>query len=134
MVYYILLGVWCLVGFLVMKEKQVLRTAEKYVGVLIPFLYTGLGVYIVIKSHAYPWSIEHINTSTPQPFGKAILATMTVLILLLSIGIMVWFKLVRKGKAALQMRPSGKHTHLKTHHWGLTTQLHMSQITPCGKQ
>lgn len=98
-VYYILLGVWCLIGFLVMKEKHVLRVAEKYVGVLIPFLYTGLGAYIVIKSDAYPWSIEHINISKPQPFGKAILATMTVLILLMSTGIMVWVKLARKRRA-----------------------------------
>lgn len=98
-VYYILLGVWCLVGFLVMKEKHILRVAEKYVGFLIPFLYTGLGAYIVIKSDAYPWSIERINISKPEPFGKVILATMTVFILLLSIGIMVSVKLARKRSA-----------------------------------
>lgn len=97
--YYILLGVWCLVGFLIMKEKHILSVAEKYVGFLIPFLYTGLGTYIVIKSDAYPWSIEHINISKPQPFGKVILATMTVFILLLSIGIMVSVKLARKRRA-----------------------------------
>jgi cadmium resistance protein CadD (predicted permease) len=98
-VYYILLGLWCLIGFLVMKEKHVLHIAEKYVGFLIPFLYTGLGVYIVVKSEAYSWSIEHINISKPQPFGKVILAAMTALIMLLSIGIMVWVKLMRKRKA-----------------------------------
>jgi cadmium resistance protein CadD (predicted permease) len=72
-VYYILLGVWCLVGFLIMKEKHVLSATERYVGILIPFLYTGLGVYIVVNSDAYPWSIEHINNSTPRHFGKAVL-------------------------------------------------------------
>lgn len=106
-VYYILLGVWCLACFLVMKEKHVLSAAEKYVGVLIPFLYMGLGVYIVIKSGSYSWSIERINDSDPRHFGKVVLGTTTAFILLLAIGIMVWVKLAqnRRAVAAVESRP-----------------------------
>lgn len=106
-VYYILLGVWCLACFLVMKEKHVLAAAEKYVGVLIPFLYMGLGVYIVVKSGSYSWSIERINDSDPRHFGKVVLATTTAFIMLLAIGIMIWVKLAQKRRAvaAVESRP-----------------------------
>lgn len=67
-------------------------------GILIPFLYAGLGVYIVVNSDTYPWSIEHINNSTPRHFGKTVLATVTVFILLMSVGTMAWVKLARKRR------------------------------------
>lgn len=37
--YYILLGVWCLAAFLVMKQKHILRVAQKYARIAVPFLY-----------------------------------------------------------------------------------------------
>ncbi|KAI1740286.1 cadmium resistance transporter-domain-containing protein [Xylaria scruposa] len=68
-VYYILLGVWCLVGFLIIKQKHLLAIIEKFVGWFIPFLY-GPG---------------RRNT------GRVLLATLTVALLLISIGLMVWY-------------------------------------------
>ena len=94
--YYILLGVWCLVAFMVMREKHVLSMARKYMHIGIPFLYIGLGLYIVIKSSCYPWSIEKINHSVSTHPGKVIMSTMTVFFLLACIGLMLWFKLKKK--------------------------------------
>ncbi len=68
-IYYILLGVWCLVAFLVMKQKHILRVAQKYANMLVPFLYMDLGIYIIAKSPCHAWSIEHIDhahSSHPQ--------------------------------------------------------------------
>ncbi|KAI0197174.1 cadmium resistance transporter-domain-containing protein [Xylaria flabelliformis] len=98
-VYYILLGVWCLVAYLIIKQKHILSLIQKYVGVLIPFLYMGLGVYIVVKSDAYPWAIERIDNSLDHHPGRAILATLTVFVLLVSIGIMTWIKVFRRRKS-----------------------------------
>ncbi|KAK9418645.1 putative Cadmium resistance transporter [Seiridium unicorne] len=94
-VYYILLGVWCLVGFLVTKQKHILRLLEKYVAVVIPFLYMGLGVYIVVKSACYPWSIERIDDSSHASPGKGILAGVTVFLILVSAGTMIWVRWFR---------------------------------------
>ncbi|KAJ8132218.1 hypothetical protein O1611_g1408 [Lasiodiplodia mahajangana] len=90
-VYYILLGVWCLVGFLIIKQRHLLAILEKYVGWFIPFLYMGLGVYIIVKSEAYPWSIERIDDSLHRNSGRVLLATLTVALLLISIGLMIWY-------------------------------------------
>ncbi|KAI0551336.1 cadmium resistance transporter-domain-containing protein [Xylaria curta] len=99
-VYYILLGVWCLVGFLIIKQRHILAIIEKWVGWLIPFLYMGLGVYIVVKSNAYPWSIEHIDNSLHRNSGRVLLATLTVALLLISIGLMVWYKFFMKRRSS----------------------------------
>ncbi|KXJ93579.1 cadmium resistance transporter, partial [Microdochium bolleyi] len=61
-VFYIMLGLWCLVGWLLIRQRHVAKLAEKYVAKLIPFLYMGLGTFIIVESKAYPWSIEKIDT------------------------------------------------------------------------
>lgn len=91
--YYILLGVWCLVAFLIMKQKHILRLAEKYANIVVPFLYVGLGVYVVVKSSCYPWSIEHIDASTSALPGKAVMAIVTTFVFLICIAAMLWLKL-----------------------------------------
>ncbi|RHZ51794.1 uncharacterized protein CDV56_104249 [Aspergillus thermomutatus] len=95
--YYILVGVWCLVAFLVMKQKHILLVAERYASVVVPFLYLGLGVYIVVKSSCYPWSIQHIDDSTSAHPGKTIMAVVTTVLLLICIGAMLWCKLRKKA-------------------------------------
>lgn len=95
-IYYILLGALCFVASLVMKQKRILRLAETYMQWLIPFLYVGLGVYIVAKSSCYPWSIEHIDHQFLGNPGRLIMAVTTTLLLLSCIGIMLWIKVRRK--------------------------------------
>ncbi|OTB05563.1 hypothetical protein M426DRAFT_37672, partial [Hypoxylon sp. CI-4A] len=99
-VYYILVGLWCLAAFLIMKQKHILHLIQKYVGVVIPFLYMGLGVYIVVKSDCYPWSIEHIDNSHPDHPGRAILAAVTVSVILAVSIAMVWFQWSRRAASS----------------------------------
>ena len=91
--YYILLGLWCLTAFLVMKQRHILQIAQKYASVVVPILYMGLGVYIVVKSSCYPWSIERIDDSAHTGAGRTIMAVVTTFLLLVCIGIMLWLKL-----------------------------------------
>jgi cadmium resistance protein CadD (predicted permease) len=90
--YYILLGVWCLVAFLVMRQRHILLAVQKYADVVIPPLFVGLGVYIIAKSSCYPWSIHRINTSTSGHPGTIIMAVVTTVVLLVCIGAMFWSK------------------------------------------
>ncbi|KAF3004356.1 hypothetical protein E8E13_009745 [Curvularia kusanoi] len=97
-VYNILLGVWCLAAFLIMKQKHIFRMAQKYASVVIPFLYMGLGIFIIVKSSCYPWSIEHIDNSVSSHPGKIIMGVVTTIVLFACIGAMLWIK-VRKAAA-----------------------------------
>lgn len=103
-VYYILLGVWCLVAWLIMGQKRVVRLVERYMRWVIPFLYLGLGVYITVKSSCYPWSIEHIDDKLWGSPGRTIMAVVTTFLLLACIGFMLWVKLRKK---APQSTPDG---------------------------
>jgi cadmium resistance protein CadD (predicted permease) len=99
-VYYILLGVWCFAAFLIMKQRHILRIAEKYAAFLIPFLYMGLGIYIVVNSDCYPWSIHKIDDQFLGDPGKTVLGVVTAFLLSSIMGIMVWVKM-RKQRTTL---------------------------------
>ena len=90
-----------------MRQKHVLRMAQKDVGNPIPFLYLGLGIYIIVKSSCYPWSIRRIDESYFSNPGKLIMTLMTICLLLTSMGVMLWLKLRKKnGSACCRYRHS----------------------------
>ncbi|KAM3558959.1 hypothetical protein ARSEF4850_004346 [Beauveria asiatica] len=91
-VFYIGVGVWCLAAWLIMKQKHILMVAQKYAEKFIPFLYMGLGVFVIVKSLCYPWSMDHINRKLPSHPGRLILALCTTAFLIISIGIMFAIK------------------------------------------
>ncbi|KUJ20006.1 uncharacterized protein LY89DRAFT_666835 [Mollisia scopiformis] len=95
-VYYILMGVWCLVAWLIMGQKRVVRLVKRYMSMVIPFLYLGLGVYITVKSSCYPWSIQRIDDQFLGNPGRTIMAIVTTFLLLTCIGSMLWYKLRKR--------------------------------------
>jgi cadmium resistance protein CadD (predicted permease) len=95
--YYILLGVWCFAAFLVMKQKHVLQVTQKYARIAVPFLYVGLGIFIIIKSECYPWSIQHIDDRFLADPGTIIMAIVTTFLLLPCIVAMLWIKLRKRA-------------------------------------
>ncbi|KAK6351240.1 hypothetical protein TWF718_004410 [Orbilia javanica] len=95
--YYILLGVWCLLAFLILKQRHILAIAQKYAGLVVPLLYIGLGIFIIIKSHCYPWSIQEIDDEFLGDPGRAILGSMTALLLASGIATMVWIRLRKRS-------------------------------------
>jgi len=90
--YYVLLGVWCLAALLFMKQRHVLCMAQRYARVVVPLLYLGLGVYIVVESECYPWSIERIDDRFFEEPGTIIMAVVTTFTLLPCMGAMLWIK------------------------------------------
>lgn len=94
--YYILLGVWCLAAFLIMKQRHILRIAQKYARIVVPFLYLGLGIFIIVESECYPWSIERIDDRFLADPGTAVMAAVTVGTLLPFIGAMIWLRYHKK--------------------------------------
>lgn len=98
--YYVLLGVWCLAAYLIMRQKHILRLAEKVIDKILPFLYMGLGIFIIVKSDCYPWTFEKIDDSTGRnDAGEGIMAGVTAVLLVTSLVFMV-FKKVSQRRAA----------------------------------
>ncbi|XP_014556219.1 hypothetical protein COCVIDRAFT_26938 [Bipolaris victoriae FI3] len=75
--YYILLGVLCLITFLIMKQKHIVHVAEKYASFMIPFLYIGLGIYITVTSECFPWTIHEIDGQLFGNPGKIVMGVVT---------------------------------------------------------
>lgn len=99
-VYYVLLGVLLLIAFFIMKQKHILRIAEKYAQFLIPFLYIGLGIYITVKSDCYPWSVREIDNQFLGNPGRTVMGVVTSVLLSSIMGIMVWAKLRKQNKTS----------------------------------
>lgn len=77
-VYYIMLGVWCVAAYLTMGQKHLLRLVQKYAAWLLPLLYVSLGIFIIVNSECYPWAVEEIDKDTDAHPGKTVLAVATV--------------------------------------------------------
>ncbi|KAF4338384.1 hypothetical protein FBEOM_7737 [Fusarium beomiforme] len=109
-VYYIMLGIWCLAGWLIMKQKHILHMAQKYSRRLIPLLYVGLGIFIVINSECYPWAIEEIDDDIASRPGKIIMGIATAVLLAICISVMLWLKLRGKSTEGLVAAEPGENS------------------------
>ncbi|KAF3913285.1 hypothetical protein ABW20_dc0100464 [Dactylellina cionopaga] len=105
--YYILLGVWCLIGILIIKQRHILAIAQKYAGRVVPLLYIGLGIFIIVKSHCYPWSTQKINEGFLANPGRTIMAVMTTFVLLACISAVLGIKLQKKSAGRRAMTNGG---------------------------
>lgn len=103
-VYYIMLGVWCGVAWLIMGQKHLLQLVQKYARWLLPLLYVSLGIFIIINSECYPWAVERIDRDTSTDPGAAVLSATTVVLVVLCTGTLVAYQ---RHKQAAQ----GKSEH-----------------------
>lgn len=100
--YYVLLGVLCFVAWLVMQQKNILAVAEKYASVVVPILYMGLGVFIIVDSGCYPW-LGHVVDTRTELSGLAVMAVSTSVLLVAAMAAMAWFKLrKRRGDGSVE--------------------------------
>jgi hypothetical protein len=79
-----------------MRQRHILALVQKYVDYVIPLLYTGLGIFIIIKSECYPWSIEHINESVTTDPGQGTMAGATVFVILAASCGMAWYTVAKR--------------------------------------
>ncbi|KAF5241563.1 hypothetical protein FANTH_9074 [Fusarium anthophilum] len=97
-VYYIMLGVWCCAAYLIMRQKHILHIAQKYARRMVPFLYVGLGIFIIVNSECYPWAIEEIDDDIASHPGKIVMGVTTAGLLAICIGAMLWRKLSQRSE------------------------------------
>lgn len=49
-VFFVLIGVWCVVGYFMGNHAAVGRVLDRYGHVIVPFVLIGLGLYIILES------------------------------------------------------------------------------------
>jgi cadmium resistance transport/sequestration family protein len=52
LVFFVLVGVWCFVGYKLGKHPTVARVLDRYGHILVPFVLIGLGIFILLESGA----------------------------------------------------------------------------------
>lgn len=50
LVFYLLLGVWCYAGYVIIRHPLVARVLSGYAHYIVPFVLIGLGIYILLES------------------------------------------------------------------------------------
>lgn len=53
LIFLILIGVWCIIGYKLIKQKQIAIVLTRYGDSIVPFVLIGLGILIIIQSEAY---------------------------------------------------------------------------------
>jgi cadmium resistance protein CadD (predicted permease) len=49
-IFFLMVGVWCVLGYSLTRQPAVARVLTRYGHVLVPLVLIGLGVYILIES------------------------------------------------------------------------------------
>ncbi|KAF2116780.1 hypothetical protein BDV96DRAFT_598631 [Lophiotrema nucula] len=93
-VYYTLLSIWILTAWLVMKQRHVLALAQCWARCVVPLLYVGLGVHIVVSSGCYPWSVGKMEDGGVE--GRVVIGAVATVVVLRRVGGMVWYWVRRK--------------------------------------
>jgi cadmium resistance protein CadD (predicted permease) len=52
-VFYLLLGVWCVVSYFLTRQPLVAEVLTRYGHLIVPFVLIALGIYILIESATY---------------------------------------------------------------------------------
>lgn len=52
-VFFVLIGVWCYVAYLLITHPFISRTLTRYAKVVVPFVLIALGLFIIIESETY---------------------------------------------------------------------------------
>jgi cadmium resistance transport/sequestration family protein len=52
-VFYIAIGVWCVVAYLLTRQPTLGKLLARYGNAIVPFVLIGLGIYILIESKTY---------------------------------------------------------------------------------
>ncbi|KHN99808.1 Cadmium resistance transporter [Metarhizium album ARSEF 1941] len=107
LVYYVLVGAWCLVAFLVMRQRHVLAVAEKYARYAVPVLYVGLGIYIAVKSDCYPWTVRRIDARSEGHPGRVVVAVVTTGLLLVCVAGMLWARMRKERRPSVATAEPG---------------------------
>jgi len=54
--------VWLIFSYFFINFRPILNIAQKYARYIVPLIFIGIGIYIIIRSDCFPWLIRAIKT------------------------------------------------------------------------
>jgi len=61
-IYLVMVFVWLVFSYYFINYRPVLDLAQKYARYIVPVVFIGIGIYIIVSSECFPWLIEAIKT------------------------------------------------------------------------
>ena len=61
-IYLIMVFIWLIISYLFINFRPILNIAQKYARYLVPIVFLGIGIYIIVTSECFPWLIRAIKT------------------------------------------------------------------------
>lgn len=61
-IYLLMVLVWLIISYYFINYRPILNLAQKYAQYIIPIVFIGIGIYIIISSECFPWLIQAIRT------------------------------------------------------------------------
>ncbi|CAF1576074.1 unnamed protein product, partial [Didymodactylos carnosus] len=61
-IFLLMVAVWCCMCYYFIHFPPILKLARKYAEIITPFIFIGLGIYILISSQCFPWLFNVIKT------------------------------------------------------------------------
>lgn len=61
-IFLVMVLVWLLVSYFFINFRPILAIAQRYAAYIVPVVFVGIGIYIVISSECFPWLVTAIRT------------------------------------------------------------------------
>ncbi|CAF1005935.1 unnamed protein product [Didymodactylos carnosus] len=61
-IFLVMVLVWLLFCYYFINYRPILNLAQKYAHYVVPLVFIGLGVYIIVTSNCFPWLVRAIKT------------------------------------------------------------------------
>jgi cadmium resistance protein CadD (predicted permease) len=61
-IFLLMVFVWLIISYYFINYRPILNLAQKYARYIVPIVFIGIGIYIIITSDCFPWLIQAIKT------------------------------------------------------------------------
>ena len=61
-IFLLMVFVWLIISYFFINFRPILNLAQKYAHYLVPIVFIGIGIYIIVSSDCFPWLIRAIET------------------------------------------------------------------------
>ncbi|CAM4945580.1 unnamed protein product [Rotaria socialis] len=63
-IFFFMMLVWLVFCYFFINFRPILNLAQKYAHYIVPIVFIGIGIYIIVKSDCFPWLVEAIKTKS----------------------------------------------------------------------
>lgn len=61
-IFLLMVFIWIIISYYFINYRPILDLAQKYARYIVPIVFIGIGIYIIVTSECFPWLIQAIKT------------------------------------------------------------------------